>query len=586
MRKLMTGNEAVARGAYEAGCAVATAYPGTPSTEILENVAKYKEVYSQWSPNEKVAVEVASGASFVGARAMSAMKVVGLNVAMDPLMTGAYLGVRGGLVVIVADDPSCTSSQDEQDNRLVAPFGKLPLIEPTNSQECKDYIKYAFELSEKFDIPVLFRMTTRVCHSKTIVELGERVEVPISEYVKTGKYLSSPETSRKNHARLEKMLVSLSEESNYSPLNTLEWGNSKEIGIVTSGMSYQIAKEVFGDSVSYLKLGMSFPFPQKLVKKFAKSVSKLYVIEENEPFIENFIKQMGIECIGKEFIPAMNELTPKIVRDALLPKKEVELYQSDIVAPPRPPVLCSGCPHRPIFYAVSKYKDVVAANDIGCYTLGMAPPLNVSDALLCMGGGISLGIGFNKAFMKSGQKKKVFGFMGDSTFFHSGITGLIDAVWNKSDMVICLLDNRTTAMTGHQENPGTGRTLMGEEAPVLDMEQIVKAAGVQEDHIRVVDAYDFAAVEKAVKDGHDSTGVFVIITKQPCALIKEVQKKRANIYCYVDNEKCTKCKVCLKTGCPSLSFKNDEITIHRAMCNGCGLCQQVCKFNAIIKVGE
>ncbi|MGI5892680.1 MAG: indolepyruvate ferredoxin oxidoreductase subunit alpha [Bacillota bacterium] len=586
MRKLMTGNEALARGAYEAGCAVATAYPGTPSTEILENIAKYKEIYSQWSTNEKVAVEIACGASFAGARSLSAMKVVGLNVAMDPIMNGAYLGVRGGLIIVVADDPSCTSSQNEQDNRLVAPFGKLPLIEPSNSQECKDFIKYAFELSEEYDVPILFRMTTRVCHSKSVVELGERVEVPIKEYKKTDKYLSSPQLARKNHARLEKMVKSLGEFANSSPINKIEWGQSKEIGIVTSGMSYQHAKEVFGDSVSYLKLGLSYPFPQKLVQKFAKAVGKLYVIEENEPYLENNIKQMGIECIGKEFIPAINELTPKIIKDALLPQETKEAWQNNIDVPNRPPMLCAGCPHRPIFYVVSKYKDVVAANDIGCYTLGMAPPLNVTDALICMGGGITLGIGFEKAFRKSGQKNKVFGFMGDSTFFHSGITGLIDAVWNKSNMVICILDNRTTAMTGHQENPGTGKTLMGEESPVLDIEQIVKASGVKEENIRIVDAYNFAEVEKAVKDGYESNEVFVIITKRPCALIKEVQKQRRNIYCTVDSSKCTKCKICIKTGCPAIAFKNKEVVVNRAMCNGCGLCQQVCKFNAIIKVGE
>lgn len=585
MKKLMTGNEALARGAYESGCIIATAYPGTPSTEILENIAAYKDIYSQWSPNEKVAVEVAGGASFGGARSLSAMKVVGLNVAMDPLMNCAYLGVGGGMVIVVADDPGCSSSQNEQDNRLIAPFAKIPLIEPSNSQECKDYIDYAFHLSEKFDVPVLFRMTTRVCHSKSIVELGERIEVPVKEYTKTGKYCSSPALARKNHARLEEMLIHLGEYANNSPLNRIEWGD-KGIGVITSGISYQHAKEVFGSSVSYLKLGLTHPLPQKLIKKFAKAVEKLYIIEENEPYIENNVKQMGIECVGKEFIPILYELNPEIVKNALLPKEEKKVYKIDVEAPNRPAVLCAGCPHRSIFYAVSKYKDVVAANDIGCYTLGMVPPLNVSDALICMGAGISAGIGLEKAFKKSGQKKKVFGFIGDSTFFHSGVTGLMDAVWNKSSMAVCILDNRTTAMTGHQENPGTGKTLMGEEAPILDIEKIVKAVGVKEDNIRVVDAYNFAQVEAAVKEAYEAEEIFVIITKQPCALIKEVQQKRANIYCDIDEEKCKNCKACMKAGCPALTFKNGKINISRDMCNGCGLCQQICKFNAIKRVGE
>ena len=586
MKKLMTGNEALARGAYEAGCVIATAYPGTPSTEMLENIADYQEIYSQWSTNEKVAVEIACGASFGGVRALSAMKVVGLNVAMDPLMNSAYLGVGGGLVIVVADDPGCSSSQNEQDNRLVAPFAKLPLIEPSDSQECKDFIKYAFEISEEFDVPVLFRMTTRVCHSKTIVELGERKEIPVKEYKKTGKYLSSPELARKNHARLEKMLINLGEYANDSCLNEIEWGKNKEIGIITSGISYQHAKEVFGDSASYLKLGLSYPFPEKLVRRFANTVNKVYVIEENEPFLENNIKQMGIQCIGKGFIPATNELTPGIIKNKLLPQEAKEIYNIDSKVPNRPAVLCAGCPHRPIFYALSKCKDVVVSNDIGCYTLGMVAPLNVTDVLICMGAGITSGIGLEKSFVKSGQKKRVFGFIGDSTFFHSGITGLIDAVWNKSNMVICILDNSTTAMTGHQENPGTGHDLIGHDTPVLDIESVVKSAGVKDDHIRVVDAYDFIEIEKVVKEAYEAEELSVIITKRPCALMKEVQKQRRCLFCEVDQNQCKKCKACIKIGCPAITYKNDKIVISRDMCNGCGLCQAVCKLNAIAKVGE
>ena len=585
MKKLMTGNEAVARGAFEAGCMVATAYPGTPSTEILENVATYREIYSQWSPNEKVAVEVACGASIAGARALSAMKVVGLNVAMDPLMTFSYLGAVGGLVIIVADDPGCSSSQTEQDNRLVAPFAKIPLFEPSDSQECKDYIKEAFQLSEQYATPVLFRMTTRVCHSKSIVEWGDRVEIPVKEYVKTGNYCSTPSLARKNHAKLEEKLIQLEEYANSCPLNKTEWGG-RDIGVVTSGISYQHAREVFGDSVSYLKLGLTHPVPRRLIQSFAAAVKKIYVIEENEPYLENSLKQAGIECIGKELLPKLYELTPGIIKDAFLPGEEPETYHRGIRVPDRPPVLCPGCPYRTVFYAVSKYKDVVAANDIGCYTLGMMPPLNVTDTIICMGAGITAGIGMEKSFLRSGQQKKVFGFIGDSTFFHSGITGLIDAVWNKSSMAICILDNGTTAMTGHQDNPGTGKSLMGEEAPVIDIEKIVRAVGVKDENVRVVDAYNLREVETAVKAAHEAREVFVIIAKQPCPLMKEVQKKRGKMFCRVEQDKCKHCNICLKIGCPAIVLKENDISISQEMCNGCDLCRQVCKFDAIVRVGE
>jgi indolepyruvate ferredoxin oxidoreductase alpha subunit len=585
MHKLMTGNEAVARGAFEAGCMVATAYPGTPSTEILENVATYQEIYSQWSPNEKVAVEVACGASVGGSRALSVMKVVGLNVAMDPLMTFSYLGANGGLVIVVADDPGCSSSQTEQDNRLIAPFAKIPLFEPSDSQECKDYIKRAFQVSEQYGTPVLFRMTTRVCHSKGIVKLGNRVEAAVKEYVKTGNYCSTPALARKKHAKLEEKLIKLEEYANNCPLNKIEWG-SKDTGIITSGISYQHAREVFGNSVSYLKLGFTHPIPQKLIKKFAMAVNKLYVIEENEPYLENSVKQMGIECIGKDYLPKLYELTPEIIRDALRPQEAAKTYSVDIKVPDRPPVLCPGCPHRTIFYAVSKYKDVVAANDIGCYTLGMMPPLNVTDTIICMGAGISAGIGMEKSFLKSSQKKKVFGFIGDSTFFHSGITALIDAVWNKSSMAICILDNSTTAMTGHQENPGTGKTLMGEDAPLIDIEKIVKAVGVKDENIRVVDAYNLKEVEAAVKAAHKSHEVFVIIAKQPCPLLKEVQKKRKKISYLVDQDKCKHCNICMGIGCPAIVLKENTVSISQEMCNGCDLCRQVCKVGAITRMGE
>lgn len=468
---------------------------------------------------------------------------------------------------------------------MIAPFAKIPLVEPSDSQECKDYLKFAFELSEKFDTPVLFRMTTRVCHSKSIVEMGEPSKVEIKEYINNRKYCSNPELARQNHAKLEQMLINLGDYANHCEINRIELGSSK-IGIITSGVSYLHAKEVFGDKVSYLKLGMTHVLPEKLIKDFCASVEKVYVVEEGEPFLEKAVKLMGIECKGKGCLPILYELTPEIVRSGLTGMKNEKAYDIDITAPSRPPVLCAGCPHRSIFYAVSKYKDIVASNDIGCYTLGMVPPLGVTDTIICMGAGITSGIGLEKSFKMSGQKKKVFGFIGDSTFYHSGITGLIDAVWNGSNIAICILDNSTTAMTGHQQNPGTGKTLSEEISPIIDIEKVVKSVGVKEENIRIVDAYNLAAVEEAVKDAYNATEVFVIIAKQPCALIKAVQKKRANMYCQIDQDKCKNCKMCIKIGCPSVLIKEGRVSISRESCNGCSLCKQVCKFNAIEKVGD
>ncbi|QCX34359.1 indolepyruvate ferredoxin oxidoreductase subunit alpha [Caloramator sp. E03] len=586
MKRIMSGNEAIARGAYEAGCTVAAAYPGTPSTEILENTALYKEIYSEWSPNEKVAVEVACGASIAGARSICAMKHVGLNVAADPMFTMAYEGVNGGLIIITADDPGMHSSQNEQDNRYYAPHAKVAMVEPSDSQECKDFVKYAFEISEKFDTVVLFRITTRIAHSKSIVELKERCEVGVKEYKKDiEKYIMIPAHSRVKHYEVEERLLRLQEYSNNCPLNRIEWGD-KRIGIITSGISYQYAKEVFGENASYLKIGMSYPLPDKMIKKFAKAVDKVYIIEENDPYLETYVKSLGIECIGKEFIPICGELNPDIIRRALLPVKEKNIYRVDIKVPSRPPVLCPGCPHRGLFFAISRYKDIIATSDIGCYTLGMMPPLNVADAMICMGASISAGVGFKKAAEKAGRDSKVFGIIGDSTFFHSGITGLIDAVYNNAPIVTVILDNRITGMTGHQDNPGTGRTLMGEEAPIIDIEKIVKAVGIKDENIRVVDPYNLEETQRAVDDAYKAVEPFVIITKQPCTLIKEVQKRRFNMYCKVEDERCKKCKACLRIGCPAITFKNGKIAIERSMCNGCTLCMQVCKFDAIEKVGE
>ncbi|HHV18331.1 MAG TPA: indolepyruvate ferredoxin oxidoreductase subunit alpha [Thermoanaerobacterales bacterium] len=586
MKKIMTGNEAIARGAYEAGCKVAAAYPGTPSTEILENIANYKEIYSQWSVNEKVALEVAGGASIAGARALCAMKHVGLNVAADPLFTLAYTGVNGGLVVVTADDPGLHSSQNEQDNRYYAIHAKAAMIEPSDSQECLDFAKYAFTLSEEYDIPVLLRVTTRICHSKSLVNMGSRQDVGVKEYKKyAAKYCMIPAFAKRRHPVVEQKLKKLREYSNKIPLNRIEWGD-KKVGIITSGISYQHAREVMGDNASYLKIGLSFPLPEKLIREFASGVEKLYVIEESEPYMETFVKSLGIKCIGKDVFPICGELNPEILEKVLRPETSRNTYTLDMEIPSRPPVLCAGCPHRGMFYTLKKYKDVIVTGDIGCYSLSIMPPLDVTHTLICMGAGISAGIGFEKALTLAHNGKKVFGCMGDSTFFHSGITSLIDAVYNKSEMAVIILDNRITAMTGHQQNPGTGKTLSGDISPVIDIEQIVRAVGVKGENIRVVDPYDLTETQEAVEKAYEAVEPFVIIAKRPCALIKEVQKMRATLKCTINQNKCTSCKMCLKIGCPAIAFKDDVMVIDQASCNGCTLCMQVCRFDAIERLGE
>lgn len=587
MKKIMSGNEAIARGAYEAGCVIASAYPGTPSTEILENFALYDGVYAEWAPNEKVAFEVASGASIGGARSLSTMKHVGLNVAADPLFTMAYEGVNGGFVVVSADDPGMHSSQNEQDNRLYAKHSKIALVEPSDSQECKDFMIEAYKISEEYDTVVLFRSTTRVSHSKSIVELGEKVSVPVKKYEKNiKKYIMTPAHARTKHYEVEERLEKLREYSNRTPLNRVEMNNSK-IGIITSGISYQYSKEVFGDDVSYLKLGFTHPLPDNLIKDFSEKVEKLYVVEENEPYIETFIKAMGIECIGKKVIPICGELNPEIIRKGILNNQVEKSYSIGVKAPTRPPVLCAGCPHRGMFYTISKMKNVIATGDIGCYTLGMVAPLSVTDTVICMGASISAGLGIQKARQMAGEQAKVFSFIGDSTFFHSGVTGLINSVYNNIPIVTCILDNRITGMTGHQENPGSGKTLQGKEAPMVDIESLVLSIGIKKENLRVVDPYNLKQTEDAVKEAYNSSEPFVIITKQPCALIKEVSKRRAKLKCRVIKEKCVKCKACLKTGCPALSQDKDgKTSIDHNACNGCEICKQACKFGAIEKVGE
>lgn len=582
MKKLMTGNEAVARGAYEGGATFGSAYPGTPSTEIFENLPQYKEdIYSEWAPNEKVALEAAYGAAIAGERSLCAMKHVGLNVAADPMFTAAYLGVNGGFVIITADDPDLHSSQNEQDNRYYAKFAKLAMVEPSDSQDCIDFMKEAYEISEKFDIPVLFRMTTRVCHSKSVVETGERVQVAHKEYVKNpDKFAATPARAKAHHKRLENRLKQMEAYACASPLNKVEMGDGK-VGVISAGVAYQYAREVFGDNASYLKLGITNPLPMELIASFASQVEKLYVVEELEPFMEEQIKAAGIACEGKSIIPRMYELNPGIVREGLTGQK-AEAKKVDCTPVPRPPVLCPGCPHRGFFYEVSRLKDVVVTGDIGCYTLGSAEPLCALDTTICMGAGFSAGVGMAKAFARRGENKKVIGVLGDSTFFHSGITGALEIMYNNGNMIPCVLDNSITAMTGHQDNPGTGHTLMGEKAKYISIEKILEAVGFEK--ILIVDPNDLEKMKGALKEAMESSVPAAIITRRPCLLIKGIPHEKG--LCQVNNAKCVGCKACIGVGCPAVMIKEGKAHIDPTLCVGCTVCQQVCKFGAIEKVGE
>lgn len=583
MKKMMSGNDAIARGAYEAGVTVAAAYPGTPSTEILENIADYYKdvIYSEWSPNEKVATELAIGASIAGSRSLVTMKHVGVNVAADPIFTVAYQGVNGGFVLVSADDPGMHSSQNEQDNRNYAKFAKIAMIEPSDSQECKDFLAEAYRVSEQFNIPVMYRVTTRVCHSKSIVEWGERNEIGHKAYVKNiAQHVCAPAFAKPLRPTLETRLKDLEAYSNQSPLNKMELNDTK-IGIITASIAYQYAKEVFGDQASYLKLGFTNPLPIDLIKEFASKVDTLYVIEELDPFMEDQIRAAGIQCIGKERIPNMMELNPDLIAQSLL-NKTIETKSVDVGLAPRPAVLCAGCPHRGFFYAIGKKKNVVVAGDIGCYTLAASQPLNAMDTCLCMGAGFSLAMGMAKSFEVSGRDTKVFGVVGDSTFFHSGITGAIDIVYNKGKVIPVVLDNRITGMTGHQENPGSGKTLMGEETGRLDIGEILKAIGYKT--VRTVDPCDLMKMNEVIDEAINSTEPFAIVTKRPCVLIKNLTPFKTK--CMVNQNRCTKCKMCLKVGCPAVFFKEGQCTIDQSSCVGCDVCLQVCKFEAIEKVGE
>jgi indolepyruvate ferredoxin oxidoreductase alpha subunit len=577
MKKLMLGNEAIARGAYEAGVTVASAYPGTPSTEITEKIATYDEIYSEWAPNEKVALEVALGASFAGARSVCAMKHVGLNVAADPLFTASYTGVNGGLVICVADDPGMHSSQNEQDSRHYARAAKVPMLEPSDSQECKDYIKKALELSEQFDTPFILRLSTRISHSQSLVTLEERQEVPLKDYQKDpGKYVMMPAMARKRRVAIEERMKRLNAFAEDTELNQVIWG-SKEIGVITSGISYQYAKEAFGD-VSYLKLGMVYPLPEKLVTEFAAQVKKLYIIEELEPFIEGFLKERGIPCIGKEKLPVLGEYSASLLKESVLGINPGGKTDINLDVPARPPVLCPGCPHRGVFYVLKKNK-LRVSGDIGCYTLGTLAPLEAMDSCVCMGASIGIAHGMEKALGREAGAKTV-AVIGDSTFVHSGITGLIDIVYNKGTSTVIILDNSITGMTGHQDNPATGLTIKGEPTRQLDLIKLCQAIGI--DRVKVCDPFDLEGFEKVLKEEIAAEEPSVIIAQRPCALLKQV-KYQGKVT--VNDEKCKYCKVCMRLGCPAIVDTGSGIRINDALCVGCDLCVKVCKFGALEKVG-
>lgn len=571
MKKLMLGNEGVARGAYEAGVRVATAYPGTPSTEITESIAEYDDIYAEWSPNEKVALEVAIGASIGGARAIVSMKHVGLNVAADPLFTVSYTGVNGGLVIVVADDPGMHSSQNEQDSRYYARSAHIPMLEPSDSQEAKDFVKMAFEISEKYDTPVFIRMTTRVAHSQSLVEIADREPIPLKEYKKDfSKYVMMPGMARKRHIVVEERMKRLQEDCSSFSINRIEEGD-KSIGIITSGIVYQYAKEAFPNA-SFLKLGMIHPLPKKLIEEFASKVEKVYVLEELEPVIEEQIRSWGIDVIGKELFSVQGEYSAKLIEERI---KRVEVQKvSAENLPMRPPVLCPGCPHRAAYYVIKKLK-LHVMGDIGCYTLGALPPLETVDACVCMGASIGMAHGVAKARGKDFAKKTV-AVIGDSTFIHSGITGLIDIVYNNGIATVIILDNSTTAMTGHQDHPATGRTIKGEPAPVLNLVELVKAVGIK--NVRVVDPFDLEGSERILREETQKEEPSVIIFKRPCALLDKTFETPLQI----DSSACRRCGLCLRLGCPAIENKDEgRITINYALCNGCGLCERVCKFNAI-----
>ena len=595
MKTLMSGNEGIARGAYEHGVRFASGYPGTPSTEIIETFAQYPEVYAEWSPNEKVALEVGIGAALAGAKALVVMKHVGVNVAADPLFTVSYTGTNGALVIVTADDPSLHSSQNEQDNRNYAKFAKIPMLEPSDSQEAKDFVKLAFDISERFDTPVFLRTTTRVSHSKSVVNIEE----PASHEDKTdirinpSKYVMVPMNARIRRVEVEKRLNLLREFSETFSENRMEI-NNPEVGIITAGMPYHYAKDVFPD-YSFLKLGMVYPLPINLIREFASKVRKLYVVEELDPFIEEQVKAAGIDIVGKEIFPYRNEFDPGVIEIAMTGKTPVTVSLSDVAIPPRPPNLCPGCPHRGLFYVLGKLK-VFVTGDIGCYTLAFMKPLEGLHSCVCMGASIGMAHGMSKALKDKG-KGKVVGVIGDSTFIHSGITPLLNMAYNKSNAVIVICDNRTTAMTGMQEHPGTGYTLQGEKTKELDLENLALSLGI--DTVRVIDPYDIGTTRAVMKEELERSGPSLVISRRSCILFKRYLTDTVKPLT-VDPDKCNGCRMCIGLGCPPISWKKfkdaPEISIKKKskkqegisyidsnLCNGCTLCQQLCKFGAIVE---
>jgi indolepyruvate ferredoxin oxidoreductase alpha subunit len=590
MKELMTGNEAIARGVYEAGIRFASAYPGTPSTEILENIAKYKKhIVAEWAPNEKVALESVIGYSIAGGRAIASMKQVGLNVAADPLFSFAYTGSNGGVVIVTADEPGIHSSQTEQDNRYYAKMAKVPMLEPSNSQQAKDMVVAGIEISEKYRTPVLIRMTTRVCHSKSVVSLNQRIDADNKEYQRNiWQYTTMPAVSRKLRIELEERLSLLEVASNQSSFNSIEW-NDKKIGIIASGIGYEYAKETFGKDVSYLRLGFTYPVPMKKIKEFAAEVDNLYIIEETEPYLEEHIRAAGIDCVGKDRLPGIGELSPTILRKVFkgIQSEILKTDEAKLVA--RPPVLCAGCPHRGVFYELSKRRDIFISGDIGCYGLGALPPLSSIDTCICMGASVSGGHGVAKAFEHYQIEKHAVSVIGDSTFFHSGMTSLLNVVYNNSTTTTVILDNRITGMTGHQDHPGTGYTAQGKLSKEADIEKVVKALGIE--NVRTINPLDLKAMNNAISWAIDLDAPSVIIARWPCALKKlSVNDKKEfgnRISRYmIDAETCIGCRKCTKTGCPALRFDKiaQKASIDITMCRGCSICSQVCPVNAIAEL--
>ena len=576
MKKLFLGNEAVARGLYEAGCRVISSYPGTPSTEVTEFAATYDEMFSEWAPNEKVAMEVAFGASVAGARSFCAMKHVGLNVAADPLFTASYTGVNAGMVILVADDPGMHSSQNEQDSRHYAMGAKVMMLEPSDSAECLDYAKRAFELSEKFDTPVILRVTTRVAHSRSSAEIADRVDNGIKEYTKNPqKYVMVPANAKGKHVVVEQRILDqiayCEKEAVENGLNTVEY-NSKKIGVIASGICYQYAKEALGENASYLKLGCVYPLPVDLIKNFAAECEKVYVLEELDDYIETHCRKNGIEVIGKEAFTLQGEYSQSLIAKVIL-GEEKESLKTDVNIVPRPPVLCAGCPHRGLFYALKQLK-VTVSGDIGCYTLGASQPLGMIDTVLCMGASVSGLHGRNLA--DPANAKKSVAVIGDSTFIHSGVTGLINIAYNATDSVVIILDNSITGMTGHQQNPTTGYNIKGEPAAAVSLEKLAAAVGINT--VIVVDPYNLEETKNGIQKALDADGPAVVISRRPCALLKTVKH---NPPLKVNKDKCKSCKMCMKIGCPAISMKDGKAQIDFTQCLGCNVCSQLCKFGAI-----